>query len=73
MFLVNFYKDGELAMIVAVPNNVNFCISNQKFENCPHSLHQAEEQGLFRPFPDVNGEELHCVGGGKSPESRHIE
>lgn len=60
-------------MIVSVPNNVDFCISNKKFEDCPHSLYQAEEQGLLRPFPHVYGEELHCVRGGKSPESRHTE
>ena len=58
-------------MIVSVPNHVDSCILNQKFEDCPHSLHQAEGQGLLRPFPDVYGEELHCVRGGTSPKPRH--
>lgn len=58
-------------MVVSVPNNVDFCILNQKFEDGPQALHQAEEQGLSRQFPDVNCEELHRVRGGKSPESRH--
>ena len=45
-------------MIVSVPNHVDICILNQKFEDCPHSLQQAERQGLLRPFPDMYGEEL---------------
>lgn len=73
VFLVHLYKNGELGMVVSVPNNIDFCISNQKLEDCPHSLHQAEEQRLSRQFPDMNGEELHCVRGRKSPEPRNTE
>lgn len=73
MFLLHLYKNGERGTVVSVPNNLDFCVSNQKLEDCPHSLHQAEEQRLSRQFPDVNGEELHGVRGGKFPEPRHTD